>query len=83
MANAVGLPGVGPQALRGLPFRVIAIGGITPERAALCRDEGAWGVAAISALWRAPDPGAAVRKMLLSFGSGDGPARRTAGKGER
>lgn len=68
---------LGPAVLRGLPFKVVAIGGVTAERAAVCREEGAWGVAAISALWRAPDPAAAVRRMLLSFGLPDGAARRT------
>ncbi|MBI4499786.1 MAG: thiamine phosphate synthase [Gemmatimonadetes bacterium] len=59
---------IGLGALRGLEgITVIAIGGVTPERAKACRDAGAWGVAAISALWRAPDPAAAVSTMLLSF----------------
>lgn len=49
------------------PARVIAIGGITPERARICREQGAHGVAAISALWQAADPGAAVRAILLSL----------------
>jgi thiamine-phosphate pyrophosphorylase len=52
---------------QALPARVIAIGGITPERARQCRAAGAWGVAAVSALWHAADPGSAVRAMLLSF----------------
>ena len=46
----------------GLP--VIAIGGVTPERAAELRDAGAWGVAAISALWGARDPAAAAVAFL-------------------
>lgn len=49
------------------PARVIAIGGVTPERARACREAGAYGVAAISALWRAANPAAAVKAMLLSF----------------
>lgn len=64
-------PGRAPLGIRAiersLPARVIAIGGITPERARLCRAAGAWGVAAVSALWRAADPSSAVRAMLLSF----------------
>jgi thiamine-phosphate pyrophosphorylase len=60
---------LGPAAVDAtLPIPVIAIGGITPERARICREAGAWGVAAISALWRASDPGSAVCAMLLSFG---------------
>jgi thiamine-phosphate pyrophosphorylase len=59
---------LGPGAIeQALPARVIAIGGITPDRARICREAGAGGVAAISALWRATDPGSAVRAMLLSF----------------
>jgi thiamine-phosphate diphosphorylase len=43
---------------------VIAIGGITPERAWQVRDAGAYGVAAIRALWEAPDPAAATMALL-------------------
>ena len=46
----------------GVP--VIAIGGITAARAAELRDAGAWGVAAISALWHAADPAAAALDLL-------------------
>ena len=49
------------------PARVIAIGGVTPERARACHDAGAYGVAAISAIWDAANPAAAVKAMLLSF----------------
>jgi thiamine-phosphate diphosphorylase len=46
----------------GLP--VIAIGGITAERACEARDAGAWGVAAIGALWHAADAAAATVRLL-------------------
>jgi thiamine-phosphate diphosphorylase len=46
---------------------VIAVGGVTPERARVCRAAGVHGVAAISALWQADDPGTAVREFLLSL----------------
>ncbi|HEX6433287.1 MAG TPA: thiamine phosphate synthase, partial [Gemmatimonadales bacterium] len=46
----------------GVP--VIAIGGITPERAAEAKTAGAYGVAAIRALWHAPDPAAAALALL-------------------
>ncbi len=49
----------------GLP--VIAIGGITPERAREVRDAGAWGVAAITALWGAADPAAAALLLLAPW----------------
>lgn len=43
---------------------VIAIGGITPTRVADVREAGAWGVAAITALWRAQHPARAALAML-------------------
>jgi len=46
---------------------VIAIGGIDPERAPLAIAAGAYGVAAVSSLWHAPDPRRAAESMLLSF----------------
>jgi thiamine-phosphate diphosphorylase len=51
----------------GLGRPVIAIGGITPERAAAVKEAGAYGVAAISALWRASDPAAATLAMLAPW----------------
>lgn len=59
-------PPFGPQGLAsfvavGLP--VIAIGGVTPERAREVRDAGAYGVAAIRSLWDAIDPAAAAGTM--------------------
>lgn len=45
----------------GLP--VVAIGGMTAERIREVRGAGAWGVAAIRALWDAPDAEAAARAM--------------------
>jgi thiamine-phosphate diphosphorylase len=52
----------------GLP--VIAIGGIDADRAAAVRDEGAYGVAAIAALWRAPDSAAAALALLAPWSEG-------------
>lgn len=46
---------------------VIAIGGITPERARDVRQAGAWGAAAISALWETPDSGAAALAILSAW----------------
>jgi thiamine-phosphate diphosphorylase len=61
-----GWPGLGLSAIRqAAPTRVIAIGGVTPERASACVDAGAWGVAAIRALWLANDPGAVAAEFLL------------------
>lgn len=46
---------------------VIAIGGVSPERAGDLRRAGAYGVAAIRALWDAPQPAGAAREMLEAF----------------
>lgn len=48
----------------GMGVPVIAIGGITAARAPEVREAGAYGVAAISALWQAPDPAAATLALL-------------------
>jgi thiamine-phosphate pyrophosphorylase len=61
-----GRPGIGVTAIEQVrAVRIIAIGGITPDRVAHCLDAGAYGVAAITSLWRAPDPGSAAAEMLL------------------
>lgn len=62
-----GRPGRGTEwlgAFVDLGAPVIAIGGITPDRVPEIRDTGAWGVAAISAIWDHPDPEAAARAMI-------------------
>lgn len=69
-ASHPGQPAMGLRLIRqaarlGRP--VIAIGGITPERALEARDAGAYGVAAIRALWLAPDPAAATIAMLAPW----------------
>lgn len=51
----------------GLGLPVIAIGGMTAERSREARDAGAYGVAAISGLWRSPDPAAAALAMLAPW----------------
>jgi thiamine-phosphate diphosphorylase len=57
---------LGPETIdHAQPARVIAIGGVTPQRVSTCLEAGAYGVAAVSALWGAPDPGAAALEMLL------------------
>ncbi len=69
-ASHPGRRGLGPAALRGLaPVRVIAIGGVTADRVAACRAAGAWGVAAVRALWHSADPAAAAEAMLVSLGN--------------
>jgi thiamine-phosphate pyrophosphorylase len=58
----LGLERLGDIARLGLP--VIAIGGVTAARAGEVKVAGAYGVAAIRALWDAAEPGAAARQML-------------------
>ena len=60
-------PGAGPGLVRacaplGLP--VIAIGGVTRERVPELLEAGAYGVAAIRALWDSRDPALAAMEML-------------------
>lgn len=63
---AAGLGLVRATAALGRP--VIAIGGIDAARAGAVREAGAWGVAAIAALWRARDPAAAALALLTPWG---------------
>lgn len=68
-ASHPGQAGIGILAIeRAQPARVIAIGGITPERVPMCVEVGAYGVAAVSALWSAADPAASATQMLVCFG---------------
>ena len=69
-ASHPGRGGAGLELVRrtvGLGVPVIAIGGIDAARAAAVRDEGAYGVAAIAALWRAADPAAAALGLLAPW----------------
>ena len=61
----LGLAAFARIAAVGLP--TIAIGGVTPARARELRDAGAYGVAAIRALWDAAAPADAVRELLEVF----------------
>jgi thiamine-phosphate diphosphorylase len=66
-----GRPAVGPELVARLArgsLPVIAIGGITAERAREVRQAGAYGVAAISALWDSDDPAAAAMRFLQVWG---------------
>jgi thiamine-phosphate diphosphorylase len=63
-------PAAGPELVRecaSLGKPVIAIGGITPERAIEVKAAGAYGVAAIRALWQALDPAAATLALLAPW----------------
>jgi thiamine-phosphate diphosphorylase len=66
-ASHPGQPVAGLQLVRNtakLGTPVIAIGGMSPERATEAQAAGAYGVAAISALWKAADPAAAALALL-------------------
>lgn len=65
-----GRPAAGPRLVRELASLgrpVIAIGGVTPARAPELRAAGAYGVAAIRALWLADDPAAATLALLAPW----------------
>lgn len=62
---ALGLPVLAAAAKLGLP--VLAIGGVTTANAAACRDAGAYGIAAIRALWDTDDPYAAGAELLAPW----------------
>lgn len=70
------VPGAGLDRVReaaaaaGAP--VLAIGGVTPERARAAVGAGAWGVALIRGVWHAEDPAAAVVGYLEALGAGSG-----------
>ncbi len=68
-----GHAGLGMQRLETLckqaQLPVIALGGITPQRAKDCLNAGASGVAAISAIWDAPQPAEALAAFEKNLGS--------------
>jgi thiamine-phosphate pyrophosphorylase len=55
------------RAVAALGRPVIAIGGIDAKRARETRVAGAYGVAAIRALWRSDDPAAAALALLAPW----------------
>ncbi|HEY7768242.1 thiamine phosphate synthase [Longimicrobium sp.] len=62
-----GRAGAGLELIREIAssgIRVIAIGGVTPERAGEAREAGASGIAVIRGVWDAADPAEAVREYL-------------------
>lgn len=65
-ASPLGLLALGAIVQLGLP--VIAIGGVTPDRAHELAGAGAYGVAAIRAIWDAADPHGAARSLLEAVG---------------
>jgi thiamine-phosphate pyrophosphorylase len=70
-AGSKPVAGVGLDALRELacasPAPVLAVGGITTGRVADCLAAGASGVAAITAIVRAPDPASRIHEFIEAF----------------
>jgi thiamine-phosphate pyrophosphorylase len=74
-------PGYGPvlgiDGLAGIvaatPGPVVALGGITPRNASLCRAAGAQGVAVMGEIMRAADPRAAVESLIRALSPATGP----------
>ena len=70
-------PGKDPQGLRalekacrGVQIPVLAVGGVTPEKAPACLSAGAYGVAAVRAFTQAQDVAAVVEAFLDALHSG-------------
>jgi thiamine monophosphate synthase len=65
--DVIGLEGL-RRVVKAVSIPVVAIGGITPERAPAVAKAGACGSAAIGAVMSAAEPAEAVRELLLPFG---------------
>lgn len=55
------------EACEAVPIPVVAIAGITPERVASVLEQGAHGVAVMTAVTTAPDPAAATRRFRAAI----------------
>ncbi|HEU5129492.1 MAG TPA: thiamine phosphate synthase [Glycomyces sp.] len=75
LPDPIGLDGLA-AVCAAVDLPVIAIGGITAERAAACREAGAHGVAVVGAISRAADPARATAELLRAVG--EHPARPSA-----
>ena len=65
--DVIGLKGL-RRVVKAVSIPVVAIGGITPERAPAVAQTGACGSATIGAVMSATEPAEAVRELLLPFG---------------
>jgi thiamine-phosphate pyrophosphorylase len=66
VGDVIGLDGL-RRVVESVEVPVLAIGGITAERASEVAATGAAGIAAVGAVMRAPDPAAAARAFLAPF----------------
>lgn len=55
------------RAIARLGLPVVAIGGVTPERLPELKAAGAYGIAAIRALWEVADPAGTARRMIREW----------------
>ena len=67
VGEVIGLEGL-RRVVKAVSIPVVAIGGITPERAPAVAETGACGSAIIGAVMGSPEPAEAVRALLLPFG---------------
>ena len=65
--EVIGLEGL-RRVVEAVSIPVVAIGGITPDRASAVADTGACGSAVIGAVMGSPEPAEAVQALLLPFG---------------
>lgn len=63
---ALGLDGL-TETIAAAAGPVVALGGITPDNAALCRSAGASGIAVMGEVMRAADPCATVARLIRAF----------------
>lgn len=77
LPQPIGLEGLA-AVCEAVDLPVIAIGGITAERAKLCREAGAHGVAVVGAISAAADPREATAKLLEAVGESAEAHSRTA-----
>ncbi len=63
---ALGLDGL-TKIIAAAAGPVVALGGITPDNAALCRGAGASGIAVMGEVMRAADPHATVARLIHAF----------------
>jgi len=67
VGEVIGLEGL-RRVVKAVSIPVVAIGGITPERAPAVAETGVCGSAIIGAVMGSPEPAEAVRALLLPFG---------------
>lgn len=67
---AIGIAELSAAVVAATPGAIIALGGVTPDNAALCRAAGARGIAVMGEVMRAADPQATVARLIDAFSRG-------------